>query len=80
MIVLILLTILVAAVPTMYMINSKYVQRIALFIGASQIALLAMTGKIDNQLSAFLVEGCNHVASFSLNVVIQKLCLFIIGM
>jgi len=80
MIVIILLTLFVVAIPAMYVINSKYVQRIALFIGASQLACLALSGKIDNQLSAFLVDGYNHVLSCSLNIVIQKLCLFIVGM
>jgi hypothetical protein len=79
MIVLILLTIIVAAVPALYIFNSKYVQRIALFIGASQIALLALSGKIDNQLSDFLVSGFNHVISVSFSVIIQKVCLFLAG-
>lgn len=79
MIVLILLTIIVAAVPALYIFNSKYVQRIALFIGASQIVLLALSGKIDNQLSDFLVSSFNHVISVSFSIIVQKVCLFLAG-
>ena len=79
MIVLFLLTMMVVVIPTLYVINSKYVQRIALFIGASQIALLAFSGKIDDQLSGFLVDGFNHVVSFSCSIIIQKVCLLFAG-
>jgi hypothetical protein len=79
MIVLILLTVLFVITPTLYILNSKYVQRIALFIGATQIALLAFSGKIDNQLSDFMVVGINKIVSISYNVIIQKVCLFLAG-
>jgi hypothetical protein len=54
-------------------LTQDHVQRIALFIGASQMAFLAFTGKIDNQLSDFLVNGFNNVVSLSMNAVIQKI-------
>lgn len=79
MIVLIVLTILVVATPVLYNLNSKYVQHIALFIGASQIAFLALSGKIDNQLAVFLVDGFNNVISVSYSIIIQKVCLFLAG-
>lgn len=79
MIVLILLTVLFVITPTLYILNSKYVQRIALFIGATQIALLAFSGKIDNQLSDFMVVGINKIVSVSYNIIIQKVCLFLAG-
>ncbi len=72
--VLFLLTLLVVAIPTLHVLNSRYVQRIALFIGASQVALLAMAGKIDHQLSGFAVNSFNKIISFSYNVVIHKIC------
>jgi len=75
MMVIILLTMLVIAVPTLYVMNSSYVQRVALFIGASQVALLAFTGKVDNQLSDFLVSGFNQAVSVSYSFIVQKVCL-----
>lgn len=77
MVVIILLTMLVIAIPTLYIINTKYVQRIALFVGASQIALLAFSGKIDNQLSDFLVGVSNDFVSISFGFIIQKVCLLL---
>jgi len=53
--------------------NTRYVQRIALLIGSTQVAMLAFAGKLDNQLSQFLVSGFNHVVSLSFNVLIQKI-------
>lgn len=77
MMVIFLLTMLVVVIPTLHVLNARSVQKIALFIGASQMALLAFTGKIDNQLSDFLVSTYNNVVSVSFNVLIQKLvCLF----
>ena len=79
MMVIFLLTMLVVVIPALNVLNARSVQRIALFIGATQIALLAFTGKIDNQLSDFLVNGFNHVVSFSYQTVIEKIvCLFIV--
>ena len=37
------------------------------------MAFLAYTGKTDNQLSDFLVNGFNNAVSLSLNAVIQKI-------
>lgn len=77
MMVIFLLTLLVVVIPTLHVLNARSVQRIALFIGASQMALLALTGKIDNQLSDFFVSCYNHVVSVTFNVLIQKfVCLF----
>jgi hypothetical protein len=73
MVVFLLLTILVVVIPALHVFNARSVQRIALFIGASQMAFLAFTGKIDNQLSDFLVNGFNNVVSLSMNAVIQKI-------
>ena len=41
MIVLICLTVLVISIPALHLINQKYVQKIALFIGGAQLVLLA---------------------------------------
>lgn len=77
MMVIFLLTMLVVVIPTLHVLNARSVQKIALFIGASQMALLAFTGKIDNQLSDFFVSTYNHAVSVSFSVIIQKLvCLF----
>ncbi len=77
MMVIFLLTMLVVVIPTLHVLNARSVQRIALFIGASQIALLAFTGKIDQQLSDAIINGFNNAVSISYNVVIQKIvCLF----
>ncbi len=77
MMVIILLTVLVVVIPTLNVFNARSVQSIALFIGASQIALLAFAGKIDNQISDYLVNMFNHTVSLSYNVIIQKIvCLF----
>lgn len=72
-----LLTMLVVVIPTLHILNEKSVQRIALFIGASQLALLAFTGKLDHQLSDFMVTGFNHAVSATYSAVIQNIvCLF----
>ncbi|MFN8284926.1 MAG: hypothetical protein U0U67_17010 [Chitinophagales bacterium] len=77
MIVFICLTMLVISIPALYAINRKYVQKIALFIGGSQLVLLAMSGKIDLQISSFLSASAQHILTFSYNVIIQKIiCLF----
>ena len=73
MVVFLLLTMLVVVIPALHVFNARSVQRIALFICASQMAFLAFTGKIDNQLSDFLVNGFNNVVSLSMNAVIQKI-------
>ncbi|MCC6582124.1 MAG: hypothetical protein IT271_00330 [Chitinophagales bacterium] len=79
MMVIFLLTMLVVLIPALNVLNARSVQRIALFIGATQIALLAFAGKIDNQLSDILVNGFNHVVSFSYQTLIEKIvCLFIV--
>lgn len=77
MMIIFLLTMMVVMIPVLHMLNARSVQRIALFIGATQLALLALSGNLDNQLSDFLVSGFNQVVSVSYNVVIHKLvCLF----
>ena len=68
--VIILISIMVAAFPVIYLTNSRYIQRIVLFIGASQIALLAFAGKLDNQLSDILVDGFSNFIYFPFNVVV----------
>ena len=77
MMVIFLLTMLVVVIPTLHVLNARSVQKIALFIGVSQMALLALTGKIDHQLSDFFVSTYNQAVSASVSVIIQKLvCLF----
>ena len=68
-----LLTVLVVFIPVLNVLNEQSVQRIALFIGATQVALLAVFGKIDNQLSAFVVSKCDYVFSFSCQVWVHKI-------
>ena len=68
---------MIVTIPVLYMINTKYVQRIAFFIGASQIALLAFSGKIDNQLADLLINGINHIAMCSFNLIIQQVSLIL---
>jgi hypothetical protein len=75
MIIIILMTMMVVTIPVLYMINTRYIQRIAFFIGASQIALLAFSGKIDNQLAEVLINGINRIAMCSFNLIIQKVSL-----
>lgn len=77
MILVILFTILLVAIPMLYIFNSKYVEKLALFIGISQIAFLAFSGKIDTQISDFLVIATDKVVSFSFNIIIQKVCLLL---
>ncbi len=74
MMVIFLMTMLVVVIPTLHVLNARSVQRIALFIGATQIALLAFTGKIDSQFSDFLVNTFNHAVSLSCTTVIHKIC------
>lgn len=77
MLVLICLTIIVISIPALYSINEKYVQKIALFIGGSQLVLLALSGKVDLQISSFLSNSAQHVFEFSYSIIIQKIvCLF----
>lgn len=77
MIVFICLTMLVISIPTLQLINQKYVQKIALFIGGSQLVLLALSGKIDLQFSSFLSASAQHLFEFSYSIIIQKIfCLF----
>lgn len=77
MVMLFLLTMLVVAMPTLHIMNARYVQRIALLIGASQMACLALAGKIDHQLSEWMVNSVNHALSFSVHVLVQKLLLLV---
>ena len=76
MIVIFLLTMLVVVIPALHVLNSRYIQRIALFIGTSQLAFLAFAGIINNELSGSISNGLNHAVSFSFNIVIQKMLLF----
>ncbi|MFN8236914.1 MAG: hypothetical protein U0T77_01985 [Chitinophagales bacterium] len=73
MVLIFLLTLLVVVIPTLNVLNTRYVQRIALFIGVSQLALLALSGNIDNELSEIAVNGFNHVVSFTYSVVVEKI-------
>lgn len=73
MVLIFLLTLLVVAIPALNVFNARYVQRIALFIGVSQLALLALSGNIDNELSEIAVNGVNHVVSFTYSVVVEKI-------
>lgn len=73
MVLIFLLTLLVLAIPTLNVLNARYVQRIALFIGVSQLAFLALSGNIDNELSEIAVNGFNHVVSFAYSVVVEKI-------
>ncbi|MBK9329241.1 MAG: hypothetical protein IPM95_07985 [Sphingobacteriales bacterium] len=73
MILIFLLTLLVVAIPALNVFNARYIQRIALFIGVSQLALLALSGNMDNELSEIAVNGVNHVVSFTYSVVVEKI-------
>ncbi len=73
MVLIFLLTLLVVVIPALNVLNARYVQRIALFIGVSQLALLALSGKIDNELSEIAVNGVNHFVSFTYSVVVEKI-------
>jgi hypothetical protein len=64
---------LVVVIPALHVMNRTYVQRIAMFLGAAQMAYLAFIGKFDHQISELLVNGFNHAVSCSFNVIIQKL-------
>lgn len=73
MMVIFFLTLLVVVIPALHVINERSVQRIALFIGATQLALLAFSGKIDDSLSDFMVSGANQILSHTFTVVINKI-------
>ena len=73
MVLIFLLTLLVVVIPALNVLNARYVQRIALFIGVSQLALLALSGKIDNELSEIAVNGVNQFVSFTYSVVVEKI-------
>ncbi|HOU46808.1 MAG TPA: hypothetical protein PLL99_03335 [Chitinophagales bacterium] len=73
MILVLILTMLIIAIPVLHLINERAVQRIALFIGASQLVLLAITGKIDDKLSDFIITKSDQLFTFSCNVLIQKI-------
>lgn len=71
-----LLTALVVFIPVLHVLNERSVQRIALFIGATQVALLAVCGKIDDRLSDFVATKCDQLVSVSCHTLIHKiLCL-----
>ncbi len=74
-----LMTLLVVAIPVLHTLNAKSVQKIALFIGATQVACLALSGKIDTYISGFLVDAYNHLISKSACLLLDKIvCLFVI--
>lgn len=73
MMVIFFLTLLVVVIPALHVINERSVQQIALFIGATQLALLAFSGKIDDSLSDFMVSGANQILSHTFTVVINKI-------
>jgi hypothetical protein len=73
MILIIALTVLVVVIPAIHVLNARYLQRIALFIGTAQLALLAFSGSLDNQLKEMLISGCNQATSYAYAVVIQKI-------
>ncbi|HRG36564.1 MAG TPA: hypothetical protein PK355_09765 [Chitinophagales bacterium] len=73
MILVLLLTMLVVAIPTLYVFNARSVQRIALFIGATQVVVLAFSGKIDESLSDYIVAASNHLISASYAVMLDKM-------
>jgi hypothetical protein len=68
---------LVVIIPALHVMNTRYVQRIALFIGASQMAYLAFIGRLDDRLSEMLVNNFNHAVSVSYNVIVHKILLFV---
>lgn len=73
MLLIFLLTFFVLLIPMLQLINAQYIRRIALFIGASQIALLAFSGKIDEQLSEVMISSFNHALTFTYAVVLEKI-------
>ncbi len=54
MIVLVFLTCLILCIPVLYMINHKYVQKVALLFSLGQLALLAFNGQFDFHLSSVI--------------------------
>lgn len=72
MILVLILTISIIAIPVLHFVNDKAVQRIALFIGTSQLVLLAITGKIDGKLADFIVLKSDQLFMHSCHVLIQK--------
>ncbi|HRB91955.1 MAG TPA: hypothetical protein PLT17_01010 [Chitinophagales bacterium] len=71
------LTIVIIAIPTIHLINEKSVQKIALFIGASHVALMALNGKIDVQLSDFIMQLYNKTVAIFGSLLMEKIvCLF----
>lgn len=73
MILIFALTVLVVLVPVIHVINERYIQRIALIIGSTQLALMAFTGSLNDQLKEVLVSGVNQVSLFVSSAVIEKI-------
>ena len=77
MMLLFVLTIVIIAIPTIHLINEKSVQKIALFIGTSHVALMALNGKIDVQLSDFIMQLYNKTVAIFVSLLMEKIvCLF----
>lgn len=73
-----IITAFMLAIPTLYIIQEKYIQKLAWMISLSQLALLAFTGKLDYLLSDWCVNLFNNVVSLSYTIIINKIvCAFI---
>lgn len=65
MIVIIFLTLIVISIPTLYFINEKYIQKIAYLFTISQMALLALNGKLDIMFSSLISTNINQLFEYS---------------
>jgi len=48
--------------------------------GAGQLVLLALSGRIDQQLSSMLVDGMNHVCSAACSLVLNKISYLLLNL
>jgi len=80
MVLIILLTMMVVLIPVLHVLNRRYVQQIAVLFGAGQLVLLALSGRIDQQLSSLLVDGMNHVCSAACSLVLNKISYLLLNL
>ncbi|HPA35393.1 MAG TPA: hypothetical protein PLA16_03445 [Chitinophagales bacterium] len=80
MVLIVLLTMMVVLIPVLHVLNRRYVQQIAVLFGAGQLALLALSGRIDQQLSSMLVDGMNHVCSAVCSLVLNKISYLLLNL
>lgn len=78
MILIVVITVFMIAIPTLYVVQEKYVRELAWLIGLSQLAYLACSGKLDYLLSDWCVSAYNKAISLFYNIIFEKfVCLFI---